>query len=433
MSLKRTTAWMAALTGVFLMALPASGQGVADMQWFAPAETSTYGGGVRPNEGVFFTADYLRMSISASDGAPVGFPSNGRQVWYGPYREDMAVQTNSISTESLSSEWHHGQRLEIGDRWGHHGWLLGGTWLKSHSQDIVASGVNMVWEDPPFGVESHKLLQGYYLIPTGGTYPPDVPVQDQILVGPVDDQVPAVLRDLPVTFDDLVVESRVDTWGIEWMYTYRMHPNLQGGFFEVYLGARYTEFDDMMSVTGENDVDDTDTDPLVALEFITPGASLADSDWSTNAENNIVGPQVALRWFRTSDRWTLDASGRFFAGFNNQNIYQKGTLGTRLTPGFTYEDPEEGDGRPRLMSTTSFNHSSHASEWSPLVEFRVNLSYQLTRAVGIRAGWTGIWVDGIARADALNVYRVPDMGISMANNRQDVFMHGVNLGVLVNY
>jgi len=428
---------MAALTGVLLTALPALGQGVADMQLFAPGETSTYGGGVRPNEGFFFTADYLRMSISASDGAPVGFPSNGRQVWYGPYSHDMAIQTNSLSTDSFTQQWHGGHRLEMGDRWGHHGWHLGGMWLKSHGQEIVASGANMVWEDPPFGLHSHKLLQGYYTLP-GSEFPSDVPPEDRIIIvgEDEDDQVLAVLRDLPVTFDDLIAESRVETWGIEWMYTYRLHSNPRGGLFEIYVGARYLEFQDMLSITGQNDVNDEDDDDEEPLVFAGPGASLADSDWFTDAENNIVGPQVGLRWFRTCDRWTLDASGRFFAGFNNQNIYQKGTLGSRLTPGFTYAEDDEGtagEGRPLLMSPTSFTNSKHASEFSPVVELRVNLNYQLTRAIGVRAGWTGIWMDGIARADALNVYKVPNMGISMANNRQDVFMHGFNFGVLVNY
>ncbi len=353
----------------------------------------------------------------------------------------MAIQTNSLSTDSFTQQWHGGHRLEMGDRWGHHGWLLGGTWLKTHGQDIVASGVNMVWEDPPFGVNSRKLLQGYYIVP-GTDFPRDVPPQDRIIISEGDDdedQVLAVLRDLPVTFDDLIAESRVETWGIEWMYTYRLHSNPRGGLFEIYVGARYLEFQDMLSITGHNAVNDADDDDEEPLVFAGPGSSLADSDWFTDAENNIVGPQVGLRWFRTCDRWSLDASGRFFAGFNNQNIYQKGTLGTRLTPGFDYEAADDGDGaatgegRPRLMSPTSFTHSRHANEWSPLVEFRVNLNYQLTRAIGVRAGWTGIWLDGIARADALNVYKVPNMGISMANNRQDVFMHGFNFGVLVNY
>ncbi len=157
----------------------------------------------------------------------------------------------------------------------------------------------------------------------------------------------AVLRDLPVTFDDLIAESRVETWGIEWMYTYRLHSNPRGGLFEIYVGARYLEFQDMLSITGQNDVNDEDDDDEEPLVFAGPGSSLADSDWFTDAENNIVGPQVGLRWFRTSDRWTLDASGRSLPVSTTRTSTRRGLSGA-ATPGFTYADDEE---RPATAPT----------------------------------------------------------------------------------
>ena len=82
---------MAALAGVFLMALPTSGQGLQDVQLFAPAEFSSYGGGVRPKEGFFFSVDWLNWSTSAPEGRPIGFPSNGREAWYGPDTGDSVA------------------------------------------------------------------------------------------------------------------------------------------------------------------------------------------------------------------------------------------------------------------------------------------------------------------------------------------------------
>lgn len=479
MSLNRTTTWMAAFAGVFLLALPAPGQGLPGVQLFAPAETSPYGGGVRPKEGFFFSFDYLYWSTSAPEGEEIGFPGQ-RLAYYGPNDYDAVVQTNSLHTDILQQQWENGERFEIGDRWRHHGWMLGTLRLKSNSSnDIVANGVSMNWDDPIFGAPgapSQQLLKGYYLVPrsTPQTWPSSVPVEDRIMVGPVDpddadptivnlpifgpftdgpigyvpvitdfgdEAQPAVLRPLPIVFDDVKVENKNELWGTELMYSYRTHPQNRGGFFEMYFGARYLEFNDLFSVDARNRIPGEPEDPVEdedRVPYWTPGAGLADSYWSTNADNHIVGPQVALRWFRTSDRWTLDTSGRFVAGFNNQNIFQQGTLASQWYPGSKYTsdiefEPADFQGRPLLMSKTSFTHREHEVEWSPIVELRINLQYQLTRGISVRGGWTGMWIDGIARGSSLNVYRVPDMGLDMADNRQDVFVHGFNFGAQLNY
>jgi putative beta barrel porin BBP7 len=444
MSLNRTTTWMAAVAGVLLMALPASGQGLQDAQLFAPAEFSSYGGGVRPKEGFFFSFDYLHWSTSAPEGEPIGFPSNGREAWYGPDTGESVIQTNTMDTSIFTQQWESGERFEIGDRWRHHGWMVGTLRLKTNSSnDIVANGVSMVWDDPPFGTENRHLLQGYFLWPVGTPFPSDVPTEDRIIIigRDADEALPAVLRELPVVFDDFKVENRNETWGVEAMYSYRTHPQRHGGFFEMYFGARYLEFNDLFSVDARNRIPGEPEDPVEPDERVpywTPGAALANSNWSTNADNHIVGPQVALRWFKTSERWTFDTSGRFVAGFNNQNVFQKGTLGSEWYPGSMFtsdidEDPVDMQGRPLLMSKSSFTHRDHSTEWSPIVELRVNLQYQVTRGISVRGGWTGMWIDGIARGSSLNVYRLPDMGLNMANNRQDVFIHGFNFGAQMNY
>ena len=445
MSLNRTTMWMAALTGVFLLASPASGQGLQDVQLFAPAEYSSYGGGVRAKEGFFFSFDYLHWSISAPGAAVIGYPSAGRTAYYGPDTTDAVVQVNSLDTSGFTQQWQSGERFEIGDRWDHHGWMLGTLRLKANnSNEIVANGVSMIWDDPPQGSENRRLLQGYYLWPVGVDWPDDTTAEEQIYIYgvDVDEALPAVLRDLPVVFDDVLVQNRTETWGVELMYSYRTHPQNHGGFFEFYAGARYLEFNDLFWVDASNRIpgeeSGDDTDPEDRVPYWTPGASLADSYWQTSADNHIVGPQLALRWFKTSERWTLDTSGRFVAGFNSQNIYQQGTLASRWTAGEIYTsdldaEPSELQGRPLLMSKTTFSHGAHESEWSPIVELRVNLQYQLTRGISVRGGWTGMWIDGIARGSNLNVYRVPDMGLDLTDNRQDVFIHGFNFGVQMNY
>ncbi len=420
MSLNRSTGWLAAWVVVLAAALPASAaQGIGDFQLFAPAETSTYGGRVRPNEGLFFNLDLLYWSIAAPEEQPVGFPnSNGRLVYYGALDANSALQFNTLSTGFLKQDWAEGERFEIGDRWGHYGWILGTLRVKSKSQSIVSSGVDMIFDDPVFGPNNRQLLEGYFLLPSGVSAPPDVPPEDQLLIDGTD---PAVIRPLAVTFDDFQVRSKRELWGVEWMGTYRTHPHYYGGIFEFYYGVRYMEFDNQFSVQGLNDFDDTVDPPTISA-----GGALGDSDWVSSADNHIVGPQVAIRWFTQSGRWTLDASGRFLAGFNYQNMYLKGTLGSRLTPPGT-------EGRPLSMSPTSFTHAAHENEWSPTVEFRANLQYQLTRAIALRFGWTGMYIDGVARSPNIILYQVPNMGLNIDNNREGVFMHAVTGGVTVNY
>ena len=55
---------------------------------------------------------------------------------------------------------------------------------------------------------------------------------------------PPVFRDLPVTFNNVLVEKRVDTWGVEANYLHRFMTSHTGGTFEMFLGARYFEFND---------------------------------------------------------------------------------------------------------------------------------------------------------------------------------------------
>ena len=100
-------------------------------------------------------------------------------------------------------------------------------------------------------------------------------------------------------------------------------------------------------------------------------------------------------------------------------------MGDKLTP------PGE-EFEPLLMGPTYFNSIRHIDEWSPVAELRAELRFQVTRSVSLRAGWTGTWVDGIARPSNMVNYEVAYMGINGNGNRQDVFINGLTLGIDVN-
>ncbi len=125
--------------------------------------------------------------------------------------------------------------------------------------------------------------------------------------------------------------------------------------------------------------------------------------WINKAENRIVGAQLGIRWFRKRGHWALSAEGRLLAGYNGQSIHQEGL---------------------------SFN-SAYLPEWSPVGELRASVRLHLSRAISFRVGWTGIYMDGIARASSMINYS--NNGIITNRNREEVFVQGLSIGLDMNY
>lgn len=379
---KRISSLLLIGTLVSVLALPAWGEGIDDMQLFAPSDISSFGNAPRANEGFFFVFDGLVWWISRPDRAPIGFNTT-RLVYIN--ETTQAVEQNSLDTGFLEADATGGQRFDIGFIEGHSGWLFSGFRLDRQAQQAMFSDVSVVFSDPPFGSDPNL---GH-------------------LVGPIDANL-LNLQNLPVRFDYLTARNEVTTWAVELNYVYRMHPNHHGGIFELYFGARYLELNEQFDVE--------------AL-----GGTLDESAWYTSADNHIVGPQLGARWFRKGDRWTWSTEGRITAGFNRQNLFQNGYLGTNLNPGTPTQFAIS------RMGPSRFTHTAYVDEFSPIMEMRVDFTYQITAAISARVGWTGIFIDNVARASSIIDYEVPLMGIDMSRNAVDyVFVNGVTFGVDVN-
>jgi len=399
MSLYRTKSWMAAWVLVFLVGLPAHAQGLRDMQLFAPADISPYGGGLEPKEGYFFSGDVLYMSITKPDTTSIGFRNLTRNVFYDP--GVMRVQRNTHDTGWIEGDFTEGWRFEVGRVRNNCGWLLGTFGLYSQNQRFAPSmGVDVVFVDDAFGPTGDHLLQG------------------NIDAGPP----PNTVENLPVTFDDVRMENRVKTWGVELMGMYRMRPLHGGGIVELFAGVRYLEFNENFDVEALGKLEDPD-DPT------TKTGTLADSFWNTKVDNHIVGPQIGLRWYKGYGRWTCSTEGRFFAGANFQSFHQNGLFGSENG---TVNRPLGEEDVPIGFPATSFSNVAYEEEWTPGVELRLDFRYKWTKSVSFKAGWAGMWLDGIARASNSINYEVPNMGINLANNRQSVFVNGVTVGVEIN-
>ncbi len=392
----------AVLLLVLLLGLPASAQDMRDIQLFGPSDLSTYVGGSGPNEGYFFKYDGLYWSISAPRAEPIGKPGKTRNVYYNVTGgasppDQMAVQRDSFSTAPFTAKFVTGQRVELGRVEGHHGFLVSGYWLNKQGQSCNAQDVSVVFEDLAFGPDGESWLQG----PVWGDGDGKLRTE------------PECLRNLPVTFDEMTISNRVNHWSIEWMYLHRFRPMSLGGFFEFFAGVRYLEFDERFKVDAT-------------------GGILADSNWNTSADNHVVGPQLGARWANQRGRWTLNTEGRFFAGVNYQNIRQTGLIASEWLP----NQPAPTQGMPLYLYHTGFSHWRHNAEWAPTIELRVEAKWQWTKLVTFKAGWTGLYMDGIARASEMILYEFDAngqvMGITDDNNRRGVFINGLTLGVEVN-
>jgi len=427
MARNRTTLGLTTVL-ILLMGAVASAQGLRDMQIFATVDQSRYGGGYRPSEGYFFAFDGLVWSMSPPDGTDVGREGLTRNVVFVPdggydtatlvYPLPTTVESSSLHTGAFEAEWTGGQRYDFGYITGHHGWYFSAFRLQDVNQDIYGSDASVVFEDAPIGLPIPALD------PSGAA--------DNIttrLQGYVDDGL-TTYANLPATFDALTVRNEVHTWGAEWNYIYRAHPGHHGGIFEWMLGVRYLEFEELFDVFGEQPGDDD----AAAADPVAP-TYLDESFWTTTADNHIIGGQLGLRWFRRQNRWTWEVQGRFFAGYNAQSINQRAVLGSNLA--LLQTSPTTPGVPVKLTSTIRTESEYNTEEWSPNGELRIILKYQLARSITGRVGWTGMWLNGIARPSNMVDYSLRSdgsvFGILQQNNTQDVFINGLTFGVDVNW
>jgi hypothetical protein len=377
------------------------------------------------------------------------------------------LHTNSHDTGPMTAEFTNGSRIEVGRVHGGSGWMAGVFQLTDQVQTQHGEGVDVVFQDIPFVdslgyIRYHLEGQTAFFAGYDGTdpqyilyyYAPDASGES---AGPV-------LVDLPISFDVLDVENRVNTWGVELMYLHRLGQGQRGGFLEMFAGVRYLEFNETTQVDlrgvertnsdgdsittaavnwrfiydGGSDADPTTTTPSI----IGPGVALADCNWTTEANNHIVGPQIGLRWARKQDRWSVVAEGRFLAGLNIQNVRNHGVLGSELGAPSPWSseltDGELVNMQPYMLSLQEpyyFDNAAHIAEFSPAGELRVKFVFDVTRALSLNIGWEGLWMGGIARGIAMSDWTISEesvMGINRNNNDQSVFINGVNFGVTVN-
>jgi len=219
------------------------------------------------------------------------------------------------------------------------------------------------------------------------------------------------LVELPTSFRTVLVRNAATTNGIELMAMHRLNnrhwmaKHKNNNNIELYYGARYLRFRDNFVVNAD-------------------GGVLGLSAWDTQIINNIIGPQVGVQWSQTRGRWSTNMNGRFTFGYNVSNWNQDGFIGEDLTPG--------RHNHPLYLRPFSFNHGRTDNDFSPVAEMRMQVAYNFTRSVALKAGWTGTYVGNIYRASTHVRYRLPDMGF-IVSDPEHMIVHGGNIGLEFNY
>lgn len=218
------------------------------------------------------------------------------------------------------------------------------------------------------------------------------------------------LHTFNVAFERFDVRNLTQTSGVELMKTFTLDNRYlpvkrQGDVAEIGVGVRYFRLNDEFTFEGN-------------------GGVLGRTYATTGAENNIVGPQIRGRWSRQVNRWNLGIDTRMLFGYNVQNQSQYGAIGEDLNPGAV--------NRPIFAQPHAVSYARQQNNFSPTVELRAEASYQITRALSARVGYTGIFVDNITRASQTVNWFIPDLGI-LRGGEQEIYINGLDFGFDVVY
>jgi hypothetical protein len=411
---------------------------------FAPAETSGYGNGPRAKIGWWGSYERVFWTISRPAVASIGDP--GAQVFVpnpnipGPSGIVPEALTNSADTGFLTANGAWGNRWELGyvDN-DNYGWFVSVLDHISQAQYHSFGGTQVLFGDPG------NLLKGFlpYVDPVTGVIidrdvnnnhiygrfgqdlgtpnPNPPPAFIPPFDGHPDTPAPVDLGDLvPLIplFSSLVVKNVTVINGMEVMRMYRAPRFHNGSYFELIYGARWLQVDDAFSV-------------------FAIGGILDQSFWSARAQSNMVGPQIGGRWWTQQGRWISSFEARFMAACDFQSVHETSQLGTNIAQNLAIMQANQGTqvtGFP-VNLTNSFGNSTHAfsEQFAPVGEIRAQVAYQVTRAVALKVGYTGLAVGNITRAsNRIDYSGFQLIGITPGGVHQSLFVNGINFGVEVN-
>jgi hypothetical protein len=378
---------------------------------------------LEPNEGIFFSYERVNWNVMSAPRHALGDPGmqvvssvliyNDPVVFPGVLQPPPPTAvSNAIDVSQPDSEWGWGNRYEFGYIWDHAGWsvsFLEG--LKSVDQENYGvanpdplsepfTGSVAVLFQVPFG-----LLDGFVDVDGDGA-PDDVDSDGNPPIG-----TPSDFGDLVTfvpSFDTVQINHETRANGVEVMRTIRRDDFFaRASVLEFLYGVRFLRVDNEMSVLGT-------------------GGFLADSNWLSVVQNQMVGPQVGLRWARSNRRWSLRAQGRFMAAMNIRDAELEGTIGSLLQP--------RQNNSSLYFNPTSFAQYDSDLEFSPLAEGRLDAVFKVTKRFAITVGYTGTYASNIGYGSNQVTYTLPALTLRPLDDlpTQHFFTNGWNVGFEIN-
>ncbi len=387
--------------------------------WFAPAETSSYGKGPKPNIGYFFSYERLYWSPGSPEKAYVGSETVYDPL--SPFDDDINSffpNGPSVDNRFITAHGMWGNRWELGyTDVDDYGWLVSVL-------DHVSQGTYRTDFNPAFLITD----------PNGIT---DAAVRFTIKDSDGDFLL-LNIGNLPAIPAELQMKNILQLNGVEISRFYRARQLHNGSYFELLYGVRWFNINDTFwaRAFGNGMIPNSraysgGTFGPYELESATavfPMNIFDETTWSMRANNNLIGPQIGFRLFRERQRWVTSVAARFLAAANFQNLQLKTDVGSITT---------QTQGTINQNVLTSFRGlgsdiQEYTTTFSPMGELRVDVGYNVTRAVNITVGYTGVVVGNISRASNSIDYDAVNL-IGIKRNTDQIFWaNGLSFGVAIN-
>ncbi len=156
--------------------------------------------------------------------------------------------------------------------------------------------------------------------------------------------------------------------------------------------------------------------------FLATGGILDRSQWQTEVENHIIGPQLGVVMLGSAGPLSIRIQATAMAGFNYGDVRQSGAIGHERISGAL--------NRPLYARPVAFNHITNHDEFSPSGELRGEATYRLSQSASLVFTWSGTAIRNALLSENRTRWQLPDMGLIDPGD-QHIFVHNLFCGINV--
>lgn len=371
------------------------------------------------NSGCFASLEALLFFMSKPNVATFGDEASERVVTVNGV---TYMFENSLDSSWISNDGAWGQRLDFGNVNQDCGWFVS-LWNVKQAQTYSTTGVSFVPDDPSGlmrgfvdgnadGIDDDldgDNIYGRNGIDLGtfdaGPPPGFIPPLD----GQPDVGAPLDQGDMLTwlqTFNNVTSSNKLTLINAELNRLYRVPGHSWSHEIDYYYGIRYMQVKDIYNVTAN-------------------GGFLGQSVWNAESDNNLIGPQIGMRWSRRTRAVGFSVDGRFFAAYNRQDNDLRGYTASNFAANGAANNPA-------ALTSESFVDGFGNDAFSPTGELRADMILKMSRSWAFKVGYTGLVVGDVSRASPKIVYALPRSSLRDVDSDTTLISHGVNFGLEYN-